>query len=118
MLCIHMLALMHIQSIGHAPAHIAMMFITVYIRLGRYLCVYTFVNITWSCVRPFKSQQMLINIGYILQFKKVDVSSCQGSYGPFGWARAMTVTLICYMHAFLCMHFQMPFCLIGIWLSA
>ena len=46
MLCIHLLASMHIQSIGHAPAHNAMMFITVYIRLGRYLCVYTFLNIT------------------------------------------------------------------------
>ena len=66
MMCIHMLALMHIQSIGHEPAHIAMMFITVYIRLGRYLCVYTFVNITWSCVRPFMSQRMCKNRTYLV----------------------------------------------------
>ena len=94
MMCIHMRARVHIQSIGHEPAHIAMMFVTVYIGLGRYLCVYTFVNITWSCVRPLMSQHMLNIIGYILQFKKVDVSSCQGSYGPFGWARAITIVCI------------------------
>ena len=46
MMCIHMLAWMRIEDIGLRPAHMAMMFISVNIRLGRHLCVDTFINIT------------------------------------------------------------------------